>query len=223
MPTKPSSRRRVKCPCCGKTITVEVVSSLRPGDKHLAALMTGTLNRATCSDCKVEFLVETPLVYLDGQTSFIVYLLEPPEDGNTEALEREVDCMATEVFSRENLERPLVRLTFTYPDFIEKIKLRTLGYDDRLIEYAKYQLFQNISEERLSKFQHKLLLDFSNRDEDKLVFLVYDRETNKPLSVVHVPMEDFRTLEQEFAENLAMLQELDAIFPTCHVSADRLI
>jgi len=199
------------------------VSSLRPGDKHLAALMTGTLNRATCSDCKVEFLVETPLVYLDGQTSFIVYLLEPPEDGNTEALEREVDCMATEVFSRENLERPLVRLTFTYPDFIEKIKLRTLGYDDRLIEYAKYQLFQNISEERLSKFQHKLLLDFSNRDEDKLVFLVYDRETNKPLSVVHVPMEDFRTLEQEFAENLAMLQELDAIFPTCHVSADRLI
>jgi len=145
MPTKPSSRRRVKCPCCGKTITVEVVSSLRPGDKHLAALMTGTLNRATCSDCKVEFLVETPLVYLDGQTSFIVYLLEPPEDGNTEALEREVDCMATEVFSRENLERPLVRLTFTYPDFIEKIKLRTLGYDDRLIEYAKYQLFQNIS------------------------------------------------------------------------------
>jgi hypothetical protein len=200
-----------------------VVSSLRPGDKHLMALMTGALNRATCPDCKAEFLVETPLVYLDGQTSFIVYLLEPPEDGNTEALEREVDCMATEVFSRENLERPQVRLTFTYPDFIEKIKLHTLGYDDRLIEYAKYQLFRNISEEQLSKFQHKLLLDFSNRDEDKLVFLVYDRETNRPLSAVHVPMEDFRSLEQEFAENLEMLKELDAIFPTCHVSADRLI
>ena len=221
--SKPSSSSRVKCPHCGKTVAVKTVSSLRPGDEHLAALMAGTLNRATCPGCKVEFLVETPLVYLDGQTSFIVYLLEPPEDGNTEAQEREVDCMATEVFSRENLERPLVRLTFTYPDFIEKIKLHALGYDDRLIEYAKYQLFKNIGEDQLSKFQHKLLLDFSNRDEDKLVFLVYDRETNKPLSAVHVPMADFRTLEQEFAENQAMLDELDAVFPTCHVSVDRLI
>ncbi|HPY89616.1 MAG TPA: CpXC domain-containing protein [Lentisphaeria bacterium] len=221
--TKSSSTRRVECPRCGKAITVEVVSSLRPGDKHLAALMSGTLNRATCPGCKVEFLVETSLVYLDGQTSFIVYLLEPPEDGDTEALEHEVDCMATEVFSQENLERPQVRLTFTYPDFLEKIKLHSLGYDDRLIEYAKYQLFRNISEELLSKFQHKLLLDFSNRDKDKLIFLVYDRETNKPLSAVHVPMEDFRTLEREFAANLTMQQELDAIFPTCHVSADRLL
>ena len=66
------------------------------------ALMTGARIARPVQTARPN-LVETPLVYLDGQTSFIVYLLEPPEDGNTEALEREVDCMATEVFSRENL------------------------------------------------------------------------------------------------------------------------
>ncbi|MDD4099045.1 MAG: CpXC domain-containing protein [Lentisphaeria bacterium] len=221
--TSSSQGKSVSCPCCGKAVAVDITTVLRPGDAKLTALLAGTLNRAACPACKTEFLVDAPLVYVDAETCFIACLREPPEDGNTEPVELEVDCLATEVFSQENLERPVVRLAFTYPDFIEKIQLRALGYDDRLIEYAKYQLYQNIGEDRLSKFQHKLLLDFSNRDAEKLVFIVYDRETNTPISVVHVPMEDYQTLVREFAENPAMLEELDAVFPTCHVCVDRLI
>ena len=109
--------------------------------------------------------------------------------------------MATEAAMRENLDRPTVRLTVSLPDFIEKISLRRLGLDDRLIEYAKHQLFSNLGDERLNSSAHRLLVDFSNKDADKLAFIVYDRETNRPISSLHVPMEEFNNLVKEFSVN----------------------
>ena len=130
--------------------------------------------------------------------------------------------MATEAAMKENLDRPTVRLTVSLPDFIEKISLRRMGLDDRLIEYAKHQLFSNLGEDRLNSSAHRLLVDFSNKDESKLAFIVYDRETNRPISSLHVPMEEFNNLVKEFSVNDQLMNELDTLFPSCYVSVDRL-
>ena len=87
-------------------------------------------------------------------------------------------------------------------------------------EYAT--LFSNLGEDRLNSSAHRLLVDFSNKDESKLAFIVYDRETNRPMSSLHVPMEEFNNLVKEFSVNDQLMNELDTLFPSCYVSVDRL-
>ncbi|MBR4372033.1 MAG: CpXC domain-containing protein [Victivallales bacterium] len=218
-----NKKEMVTCPHCGHRISTQVTTVIRHDDvKALDALYKGTLNRVRCPKCGHDFLVDTTLIYRDDENPFIVYYVDIPEDADLHTYEREIDVMATEAAMKENLDRPTVRLTVSLPDFIEKISLRRLGLDDRLIEYAKHQLFSNLGEERLSSSAHRLLVDFSNKDANKLAFIVYDRETNRPISSLHVPMEEFNNLVKEFSVNDQLMNELDTLFPSCYVSVDRL-
>ena len=213
----------VACPHCGHRISTQVTTVIRHDDtKALDALFKGTLNRVRCPKCTHDFLVDTTLIYRDDENPFSVYYVDIPEDADLHTYEREIDVMATEAAMKENLDRPTVRLTVSLPDFIEKISLRRMGLDDRLIEYAKHQLFSNLGEDRLNSSAHRLLVDFSNKDESKLAFIVYDRETNRPISSLHVPMEEFNNLVKEFSVNDQLMNELDTLFPSCYVSVDRL-
>jgi hypothetical protein len=83
-------------------------------------------------------------------------------------------------------------------------------------------LFKNLGEDKLNPSEHRLLIDFSNKDEDKLAFIIYDRETNQPISALHVPKAEFDSLVKEFTENEQLLAELDTLFPSCYVSVERL-
>ena len=214
---------KVKCPKCGKEQKVTTVTAIRPDDGSLKALLDGSLNKVACKACGTEFLVESSLTYRDKERSFIVFCLPLPEDGNTEPVENEIDSMATDAAMKEEIARPTVRLTFSRPDFIEKIMIHNAGYDDRLIEFAKLQLFRSLDELQLSRSRHRLLFDFSKTDEQSLMFLVYDREELKAVNAVQVPMDDFRSLEEELKNSSDLQAELEAAFPGCYVSADRLL
>ena len=218
-----NNRETVVCPHCGHKSSAYVTSVIRhDDDKALEALFKGTLNRVHCPECHNDFLVNKTLIYRDDEHPFIAYYIDLPDDADIHTYEREIDVMATEAAMNENLERPTVRLTATLPDFIEKISLRRLGMDDRLIEYAKHQLFSNIDHEKLNNSAHRLLVDFSNKDTSKLAFIIYDRETNRPIASLHIPMEEFDHLVSEFSENEQLMNELDTLFPSCYVSVDRL-
>ena len=212
-----------KCPKCGSEVDVEIVSSLKAGDDNVAALFKGELNHAACPACGVKFAVDTPLTYRDDNDAFIAFLMEEPEGGSCESLETEVDAMATEVFMKEDLKRPVVRLTFSMPDFLEKIALHQRGFDDRLMEFAKLQLFRTMEEPQLSRSRHRLLFDYSRSNDEDLMFIVYDRDEMKPVNAIQVPMDEFKSLERELMEREDLQAELDAAFPGCHVSADRLL
>ncbi len=214
---------KVKCPKCGKELTATLVSTILPDDGNLRKLLDGSLNKVKCDSCGVDFVVENSLTYRDKEHSFIVFCVPPPEDGNTEPIEHEVDIMATDAAIKEGVARPTVRLTFTRPDFIEKIMLHKAGYDDRLIECAKLQLFRSLDELQLSRSRHRLLFDFSKTDEQSLMFLVYDKDELKAVNAVQVPMDDYRCLEMEFQNSRDLRKELEAAFPGCYVSADRLL
>ena len=213
----------VRCPKCGKEFRAEPVTAIVPDDGNLRKLLDGSLNKVKCSACGVEFVLETPLTYRDKDSSFIVFCVQPPEDGNTEPIENDVDAMATDAAIKQGIARPTVRLTFSRPDFIEKIMLHNAGYDDRLIECVKLQLFRSLDELQLSRSRHRLLFDFSKTDEQSLMFLVYDRDELKAVNAVHVPMDDFRSMEEELQRSTDLQKELDYAFPGCYVSADRLL
>lgn len=216
--------RTVRCPKCGASVCVRLTATLTPDDREpLQALFNGTLNRPECPACGSYFLVDMPLTYRVNEPPYILYLVEPPEDGSTEDLENEIDAMATEVFSRDNLPRPTVRLTFTRVDFIEKIAILNLGFDDRIVEYTKLHLFRTFRQPELSRRKHKLLLDYSRCDDKVISFILFDRETLKPLNTIQIPREEFDSLAAEVNTNEHFLNELDAAFPGCNVSADNLL
>ena len=216
----------IKCSACGYVLgeAAEAVSVLTSDSPFLPKLFDGTLNKVVCPKCKMTHTLDGGhLVFRDIEKQFILYLMPEPEDGNTEALENEIDAMMTEEAISQGISRPTVRLTYSRPDFIEKISIHKLGFDDRLIEYAKLQLFRNMDDIQLSRHTHRLLLDYSRTDEEHIFFLVYDRERQKPINAIQVEMRDFMSLEEELMQSEDLQRELDAAFPGCYVSADRLI
>ena len=218
-----ATQEQVTCPSCGAKLTAEVVTTIRENNEAAwQALVQRRLNVCHCPHCDQDFMVERPLVYRDETQPFILYYIDTTPETDQNALERQIDDMATEIAEAEGVEKPIVRLTVTLWDFIEKIFIWRNGYDDRLIEFAKQQLFRNTDLDKMSRLQHRLLLDFSNEDPNVLAFIIFDRETNQPVGGIHVPLEEFHKLTDEFYGNPQLLHELELLFPTCYVSVERL-
>lgn len=217
------SIEQVTCPKCGRKLAADVITTIHEDDeKTWQALLAKQLNTCYCPDCQERFLVERPLVYRDSVNPFIVYYMDTPPDTDQHELEKQIDDMANDIAEQEGIQTPVVRLTTTIWDFIEKIFIWRRGFDDRLIEFAKQQLFRNTDLDKMSRLQHRLLLDFSNEDPQKLAFIIFDRETNAPVGGLHVPMEEFNKLTEEFQNSPQLIHELEILFPTCYVSVERL-
>ena len=215
----------ITCPHCHAVFSREPLPAITPDSPEKKLLFSGELNKVTCPVCGKVSALDQIMTYRDASTdpAYIVYYMPLPEDRETEDLEHEVDAMATDVFSQKDEARPVVRLVFFLPDFLEKIAIHELGYDDRLVEYAKLELFRNVKEPQLSRTQHRLLLDYSHSNEKNLFFLVFDRNTQKHCNVIQVEMEEFKALMRNAQEDENVRLELEAAFPGCYVSADRLL
>ena len=146
----------------------------------------------------------------------------PVEEDEAIALALQVDESASETAREAGLPRPAVRLVFNRPDFLEKIALHQQELDDRVVEFAKYQLF-NGGAEGLDPKRHRLLFDFAQKDGSCLGFLIYDRKSGRPIRVLQVPMKEFEALRDEIGANAALRQELDHCFPGCRVDVDILL
>ena len=81
-----SSSRTVSytCPYCGKNYEIEIYDSVTADeDTDLRdRCLSGDLFRSTCPRCKHDFLVQYPLVYIDRDHRFVIWLNEnaPSED-----------------------------------------------------------------------------------------------------------------------------------------------
>lgn len=216
-----SYQETVCCPHCDQHFETELLRSLQPDSPALRALLNSTLNCPRCPHCGKSFRVETgQLIYKDPDTAFFLLQSSAEDPESTASLEQELDSLASEIAWQENMPRPMVRLVFNREDFIEKIFLQQRGLDDRLVEYAKFQLFQNTGGTRLLPQQQRLLFDFSNSDDEKMQFIVFDRESGKADASLHLPMQDFRDMQQEFAQSEELQKELDLLFPGCVVNVE---
>ena len=211
------------CPKCGKTVDCHVIEVLEPGDEALQTLFKSGLNVQTCPACKAKFTVDGPLVYKESEPPYLVFLEKFPEDGDIESLEQQIDELVTNVSNDGNSEKPEVRVVFSMPDFLEKVALRKAGFDDRLVEYAKLQLFRTMDEVQLSRSQHRLMYDFEHSNDDMLYFLVYDRNTSQVVNLLQVPMNEYHSLELALQASEEASAELLTAFPGSYVSAERLL
>jgi hypothetical protein len=117
---------------------------------------------------------------------------------------------------------PECRLTVTRKSFVEKISIHVSRLQDRLIEYVKYQLYTG-REHRIDPVRYELLYDFTAGDGHKLPFLVMDRESGRATAAAHIPMKVYSELAEMFLPGSALAEELNALFPGCFVSVERLL
>lgn len=219
-----SAREKITCPSCGQTAIGLICRVITPDSPELKLLFSGRLNVFSCAGCGRSYQVAVEqLVYRDSGQSCLLVQHQPPADASQYCrIIQEVDVMATEAAVLLKLPRPTVRLVFAREDFLEKIALQRQGLDDRLVEYAKFQLFQNTGGAALLPERHRLLYDFSRSDEEKMQFAVFDRQTHQVSAALHLPQEDYHKMALEFAANEHLQRELERLFPDCLVSVDRL-
>lgn len=212
----------VACPACQADVEVSLTYSITPGTPDFQRLFEGKVNQGVCPACATAFAVSTPLVFRDDESGLLIYQM-PLEDHSTwQDIETQVLKMADDIFSDLPMdERPDCRVTFHRRNFIEKIASYAAGLDDRLLEYIKYQLYSR-EDDPVDHVRYELLLDFSQGDEEKLVFLLFDRETGDATAAAYIPMNTYDNLEDAFQKDTGLAEELDKLFPGAYVSVERL-
>lgn len=211
------------CPGCGARFSFEPVTVITPDSPHLEELAAGTLNCVECPQCGKRLNIPVRLLYRDVEDPcMIVQGRAVTDPAEMAAAANELDESATAAAQHAGTVRPKVRLVFARPEFIEKIHLHRNGMDDRLVEFAKYQLFNGGAGDAIDPRQHRLLYDFSQSDEEKLSFIVFNRKTGRPIRVLQVPMQEFQQLEEEISINPTLLKELERVFPGCRVDVDNI-
>jgi len=199
---------------------------VRPGSEELTALFRGQLNRVVCQDCEASFVLDVPLLYRDDASRFLVYLTPSDEADDWETSEEKIGELADLLVADlgKDVTPPECRLVTDRSALVEKIAIRSQKLDDRIVEYIKYQLYNNPNEEhRIDAVRNCLRLDFSNQKAEVLAFLVIDRETGAATAGAHLPMDVYTELNEAFQTIPEMRQELDVLFPGCFVSVDRLL
>jgi transcription elongation factor Elf1 len=215
----------VSCPNCGAEQAVSATTVLHPGDRAVEELFAGHLNRVSCLSCGTPFVLDVPILFRDDEDRYLVYFMSLADGRDWRTAEREMRQLTEKLFAEiGDMVEPECRLVTTRGDLIEKIALHARNLDDRLVEYVKYQLMQNPDwQGKLDPVRHRMLYDFSSGDGDKLAFIVFDRETGDAVAGAHLPMDDFRDIEETFEANGQIQEELDRLFPGYYVSVDRLL
>ncbi len=212
----------VLCPNCQAENDFDPVTLIHEGSEDLARLIDGSLNTTRCTICNTQYLFETPILYRDGANRYLVYFIPRSiTDKLNEALEQ-MDELYKRIFDDfDEDERPVCRLATRRSSFIEKIALSREGFDDRIIEYVKYQLYQN--SEGLDAIRHELLYNFGNSSDTEISFLAFDRDTGRAVYSLAFPRVDYDQLNTYFLATEKMRDELKRMFHTYHVQVDELL
>ncbi len=216
-------QQTTQCPNCGHEQLVEPVTVIRKEDKEfLDALFKGTLNTHQCTYCNRMFVLEVPVLYRDDEAMCLIYYMPLESKKQRQTAEEKMDEFTGEIFDEAEMSAAQYRLTVTRRGFMEKIAIHQAGLDDRFVEYFKYQLI-NQRKEDLDPVRRELLYDFSNKESDKIAFLVYDRETGEAEAGAHVEREVYDETAEMFKPGSSLYEELKTLFPGAYVSVDRIL
>ena len=212
----------VLCPKCGAENTVHPVHVIHGTREEgiLKTLLKGDLNKHTCCVCQNRFFLQFPVLFRDDADRYFVYFM--PEQA-TDREQAEKQAIVEDYFGDdEDTQKPECRLAFSMRRFIEKVALYAQGFNDRLIEYVKYQMYQR-KRDSIDPVRIELLYDFSCEEKDKLRFLLFDRETGQFQGAAHLPMDVYTELASTFNQNASMQQELYNLFSDYDVNVDSLL
>lgn len=219
---KYESKRVVECPTCSREISFQPLEVICEGSPELSAFLQGEANQVHCSSCEATFLYETSILYRDDENAYWVYFMPSVNSESLEGALTRMDQLCESILDEIAVtDQPRGRLTLSQREMIEKIMIHQHGYDDRLIEYVKYQFYQH-SEDVDSK-RDELFFDFSNSDSEKIMFLGFHKKTGQPTLSLGIKAIEYTQLERHFLKTEAMEKELDRFYRKYYVTVREML
>ena len=143
--------RLVACPHCGVEEERTIAESLngpRVPDV-VEAILGGRFQVFLCSDCRGEYVVDSPLVYLDFDAGHWIHMFRRVDVAAWARFEAEADRTFTETMTvhappmvREWAPRMVRRTVFGLGALREKLALMREGIDDAAVEVLKLDLLR---------------------------------------------------------------------------------
>ncbi len=198
-----SSIYPIKCPSCGHEQQVSLFESVdvKEDPSHRKDLLEGRLNQISCATCAFEFVVDKSLLYSDPDAGWMLYLHPSLPEEMAQAEEEFATVLADlEEVLPSDQKLPEVDLVLSRNDLIERIFVREMGLNPKVIEYIKYLIYTQNLEQFLPE-EKILLLNADGCDENSLAFVVQDRETRKLETMLQYNRESYDSLLELLVED----------------------
>lgn len=186
------------CPYCGKQFDITVYDSVNASeDPDLRdRCVSGDLFRHSCPHCHTDFMIQSPLVYIDPNHKFVIWL-------STQAADSSVAGFATPLLEQGYTLRRTQNLT----EFTEKIQIFEDGISDIAAELAKYDSFIEFIDNRRGNAADVTSVEYQNVNDG--VMKINVRTDDKGLSFL-IPLQ---MLEEEIEAESDRFEITDPVFP----------
>lgn len=157
------------CPECKKQFPFEIWNSINVqlNPEMREKVLDGSIFAFTCPHCKFSAHAEYPILYDDVEHHFMVsFCSEEEVEENTRQFTEAINQIKESV-SEETFNLSFFRITTTFVQFAEKIKIFESGNDDRLIELMKLDLLKDAKR---------------NNPKNQTVFILFDMLPNEEFS-----------------------------------------
>ena len=182
------------CPYCGREFDITVYESVNTEqDPDLRdSCLSGDLFRHSCPHCHTDFMVQYPLVYVDPQHKFVLWL--SANTGEETALKAAAGPLLKQGYK--------LRRCATIKEFTEKIQIFEDGVSDIAVELAKYDSFIEFIDNRRGNPADVTSVEYQRVNDG--VMKINVRTDDKGLSFL-IPMdlleEEIRAESDRFAIN----------------------
>lgn len=195
-----------QCPYCGKEFSIVVYDSVNVSeDRDLRErAMSGDLFQHSCPHCHKDFMVQAPLVYIDSDHHFVLWL---SQQDITKDLEHVAKPLIAQGYT--------LRRCATIQEFVEKIQIFEDGLDDIMVELAKYDSFIEFIDNKKGNPEEVTAVEYQRCDNG--VMKINIRTDDKGMSFL-IPL---AVIEEEMEENKSLYQVDETLFPC--INADWMI
>lgn len=183
------------CPNCKKEFPFEVWNSVNVqfNPEMREKVLNGSIFNFTCPHCNFSAHTEYPILYDDMENHFMIYFCsEEDVEKNTRQLKEIISEIKGSV-PEEIFASSFFRITTTYVQFMEKIKIFESKNDDRLIELMKLDLLKSAKRNNPKNQTAFILFDILPNEEFSpkvpVPSLVYYKENGEkdsafPISII---------------------------------------
>lgn len=179
-----------ECPACQTsgehTLEKHVCISQRPEIKD--DILSGSYFEWSCPGCGKRFFIDDVFLYCDSANKFMVYLVP--------GFDEETLPVPTDVKNAYDTAASRLRVTASFIDFTEKIRILDAGLDDRVIEAIK-AIYASVHSSTCGQRVHNILFEGIG-ETDELNFDVFlensDFSMGVPKPIYEKTLHDFAFL-----------------------------
>lgn len=180
---------KLECPSCSakgeKEIPKRLCISQNPELKE--QILNGSFFEWECPNCKQCFFIEDVFLYNDDENKFMIYLIS----GYDKRFQEIPTLLKTK--SEYDTDNSILRVTSSFIEFVEKIRILQAGLDDRVIETIKAVYSQVYFQSHKENIYNMIFERID--DNNVLVFAVILQESE---FAAEIPFEAYEQTKSDF-------------------------